>query len=214
MVSLIEYAQIARAVYKPANDDDAHVFGFGNPPGFTIEDRSVFEGGSFWSSGLQMRAYRKYSGGDVVIAFKGTRPVQASDLLADLKLVLEMIPKQAYEAIKHTTDWMGQLKAPRVTLVGHSLGGGIAQVVGITGDIRFVTFNAPGMWTNTVGLCAFKKLKNTTKAGVNWIKWGDAVGNFGKHIGDTQRVRSTGHGIQEFIDFLKFHPARDKDPLA
>jgi hypothetical protein len=46
------------------------------------------------------------------------------------------------------------------------------------------------------------------------LKRGDAVGNFGKHIGDTVRVRSMGHSIVGFIDFLNTHPDRDRDPLG
>ena len=49
---------------------------------------------------------------------------------------------------------------------------------------------------------------------MNMINWADPVGNFGKHIGDTTRVRSVGHSIVGFIDFLKTYPDRDKDPLA
>ena len=76
------------------------------------------------------------------------------------------------------------------------------QAIAITG-LRFVTFNAPGMWTNAIGVCAFKRLTNTLQRGMNMIKWGDPVGDFGKHIGDTTRVRSVGHSIVGFIEFLK-----------
>lgn len=214
MVRLMEYALIADKVYEPSTAGEPALRGWGCPRGYAVDDASVFSGGAFFSSGLQMRAFRKDKGGDIVIAFKGTRPSQASDLLADLRLALEGVPRQAVDAMKHTSEWKSSFKGARVTLTGHSLGGAIAQVVGIVTDLRFVTFNAPGMWTNAVGLCSFPKLLNTTSRGMNFIKWGDPIGNFGKHIGDTTRVRSVGHGMTGFVEFIKGYTGRDLDPLT
>lgn len=101
-----------------------------------------------------------------------------------------------------------------MTLVGHSLGGGISQIVGLETDTKFVTFNAPGMWTNAVGVCAFARFKNTLSAGMNYIKLGDLVGNFGKHIGDTRRVASFGHSIVGFVETIRDMKERAQDPLA
>lgn len=214
MVTLLEYARIADKVYEPSTSRAPSIAGFRPVQGCAIDDASVFSGGSLFSSGLQMRAFQREQGGDVVIAFKGTKPSMVSDLTADLRLTLEGIPRQAVEAVKHTLEWKGRLASPRVTLAGHSLGGAIAQVVGMLTDLRFVTFNAPGMWTNCVGICSFPKLMNTTRRGMNFIKWGDPIGNFGKHIGDTTRVRSIGHGMTGFVEFLGTYSGRNKDPLA
>lgn len=214
MITLLEYAKIANEVYEPSRGSACAVDGFECVPGLAVDDKSVFSGGSILSSGLQARVFRKTLSGECVIAYKGTKPSMVSDLAADLRIVCEDIPRQAYEAMAHTATWKAKLGAAKVTLLGHSLGGGIAQVVGITTGIRFVTFNAPGMWTNAIGICNFSRLTNTLQRGMNFIKWGDPVGNFGKHIGDTTRVRSMGHSMVGFIDFLKTYPDRDKDPLA
>lgn len=214
MVRLIDYARIAEKVYEPSTCKPPSIPGFGCPLGFAIDDASVFAGGSLWTSGLQARMFMKLRGNDVVIAFKGTKPSMVSDLTADLRIVMEGLPRQAVEAMKQVSEWKSQFKGYRLSLVGHSLGGGIAQIVGAVTDIRFVTFNAPGMWTNAVGVCSLPKLMNTTKLGVNYIKWGDVVGNFGKHIGDTRRVGSVGHSIVGFKEYLDKHPDRNKDPLG
>lgn len=214
MITLMEYAQIANEVYEASRGVSCSIDGFECVPGMAVDDASVFNGGSLLSSGLQGRVFRKTATGDCVIAFKGTKPSMVSDLTADLKLVFEGIPRQAYEAINYAIVWKRGLGAAPVTMVGHSLGGGIAQIVGITTGIRFVTFNAPGMWTNAIGVCAFRRLTNTLQRGMNMIKWGDPVGNFGKHIGDTTRVRSMGHSMVGFIDYLKTYGDRDKDPLS
>ena len=214
MITLLEYAKIADEVYTASRGTACSIDGFECVPGLAVDDDSVFRGGSLLSSGFQGRVFRKTSTKECVIAFKGTKPSMASDLAADLKIVCEAVPRQAYQAIAATEAWRGKLGGSKVTMTGHSLGGGIAQIVGITTGVRFVTFNAPGMWTNAIGVCAFKRLTNTLQRGMNMIKWGDPVGNFGKHIGDTTRVRSMGHSIVGFIDFLKTYPDRDKDPLA
>jgi hypothetical protein len=214
MVTLMEYARLADKVYEPSTAQEPSIRGFRCRRGYAVDDRSVFEGGSFFTSGLQMRAFQKSSGRSLVIAFKGTKPSMMSDLLADLRLSMYGMPRQAVDALRHTIEWKGDFQGLDVTLVGHSLGGAIAQVVGILTDTRFVTFNAPGMWSNAVGICALPKLINTTRCGMNFIKWGDPIGNFGKHIGDTTRVRSIGHSIVGFIEFLQGYGDRDRDPLA
>lgn len=216
MVTLLEYAQLANAAYAASTDADSAVPGWIILPGKNVEDRSVFSGGNLLSSGLQMRAYLKTTGGDIVIAVKGTKPTMVSDLMADLKLVCEGIPQQAYQAIRRTQSWLPELRRGNgVTLVGHSLGGGICQIVGAMLKIRFVTFNAPGMWTNAVGVCNFMRLLNTTKMGMNFINWHDPVGNFGKHIGDTTRFNThKGHSIVGFIEWLRDYSGSGADPLA
>lgn len=210
----MEYARICDEVYNASNGSNCPIDGFECITGYALDDASVFSGGSLTSSGLQARVFRKSSSGECVIAFKGTKPSMVSDLTADVRIICAMVPRQAYEAIVLASNWKNRLGSAPVTLAGHSLGGGISQIVGITTGMRFVTFNAPGMWTNAIGVCSFRRLTNTLQRGMNYIKWGDPVGNFGKHIGDTTRVRSMGHSIVGFIDFLKTYPGRERDPLA
>lgn len=219
MVTLMEYALLADKAYVPSTDGAASIPGWRSSKVRAMDaDQSAKD--PRWE-GLQCRAFRKKEGGDVVIAFRGT--ACGADFLSDAKLSAWGIPMRCHEAIRLTEVWKKHYKGRPVTLTGHSLGGAIAQVVGIFTDTRFVTFNAPGMWTNCVGVCAFPKLMNTLSRGMNFIKWGDTIGNFGKHIGNTQRLHFSSianpiplgaHRMGGFIEFLKTYAGRDQDPLG
>ena len=118
-----------------------------------------------------------------------------SDLRADVGLSIYVVPVQMKDALKNTKEWKEKLKVKgirQVTLVGHSLGGGIAQYVGSETGLRFVTFNAPGMLANTSGICASPFTMQNIQKGLNYIMTGDVVGNFGRHIGDTVRINKVG----------------------
>jgi hypothetical protein len=219
MVTLLEYAQLADKAYVPSTDASPSIAGWRSS---RIRALDADQGAKDprWE-GLQCRAFRRIHGKDVVIAFRGT--ACGADFLSDAKLSAWGIPMRCHEAIRLTETWKAHYSGRSVTLTGHSLGGAIAQVAGIVTNTRFVTFNAPGMWSNCVGVCSFPKLMNTLSRGMNFIKWGDTIGNFGKHIGDTRRVQFSSvanliplgaHRMGGFIDFLKTYPGSDQDPLA
>jgi hypothetical protein len=100
----------------------------------------------------------------------------------DVQIARNQIPKQAVNARKFAQQ--GKVHATnkkRLSLVGHSLGGALAQVVGVQESIPFVTFNAPGMATHL-------PVRHPGKVpGFNMILWTDPVGNAGKHVGKTER---------------------------
>jgi len=100
MVSLLEYAQLADKAYEPSSAPAPSIPGWSCSSRYAVDDASVFSGGGMLSSGLQMRLFVKTGTPEVVIAFKGTVPTMASDLLADLKIVAEGIPWQANQAIR------------------------------------------------------------------------------------------------------------------
>lgn len=83
-----------------------------------------------------------------------------------------------------------KLSKSRVTLVGHSLGGFIAQVLAAEQAVPAVTFNAPG------GANYNKKLKSNIIRNIS--RKSDVVGTIGKHIGKSVWVKD-----------LKFNPKKD-----
>lgn len=228
MATLKEYVELASDVYQSwASSNDAPR-GWLVEPGMFVDDSPFWNAGSsITSSGLQCRAYRRVSGGEAVIAYKGTNPKMTSDLRADAALSIYVVPTQMKEALTLTEGWKATLgkKGCRISLTGHSLGGGISQYVGARLGIRFVTFNAPGMLANTSGICASPYTKANTDMGMNYIFWGDTIGNFGRHVGDTQRLRPRSifnpvplkqHFLSNFKSLLLAHDPDfppDLDPL-
>lgn len=217
MVKLIEYARLANEVYEPHTHhvDQADLHGWYVVKGLYQDDKSVLFGGKLTSSGLQCRAFAN-GHGDMIFAFKGTKMSMASDLAADLKIMVYMVPTQATEAVRLVKNWKSRYPKQRVSLVGHSLGGAICQIAGLATDTRFVTFGAPGMYNNAIGLCAFRKLFNTSKAGVNYANTGDLV-SWGHHIGRTEwcYVGVGTHRITKWITYLECNDEFGlKDPLT
>ncbi len=158
-----------------------------------------------------------------MIAFKGTGSASVKlpdgesdapnhtmmgDLTADLKLALGVIPNQASTArtlYKKAIETYGATYD--LSIVGHSLGGYLAQVVSYWYAVPCVTFNAPGAWGDIqkakINLfkpeVMWRSVKSTfqwEETCVNFIHIGDPIGNFGLHRGRTQRVAGVGHAIK------------------
>jgi pimeloyl-ACP methyl ester carboxylesterase len=218
-MNLLEYARIADIVYN-AYPESIH--GFHTPSRLYRDDvalAALARGRTpdLLSTGLQGRVFvRTLDPECVVIAFKGTRPTQLTDLLNDVDLTLGVLPSQAVDAIALTRRWLGQLKSAHgglpVHVVGHSLGGAIAQCVAYALDLRCVTFNAPGMltvcrmWLSRGGRTPVEKAgENYRSSGLSPIAnlfWRSHVGS--EHILDGS---PSGHGIAGLADWLERTPA-------
>jgi len=127
MPTVMNAAQAANAVYDSSPRLEGWTLKSLRPSGSTIGD--AFQGAVFMC------------GGEMIIAFKGTS--QKRDFVADAKLAVGMNTYQYADACEFVEQSVGY--ADTVYLVGHSLGGAIAQVVGNRLNLRFVTFNAPGV---------------------------------------------------------------------
>jgi len=229
MPTLLEAAQIAAKVYSPSTGEAPGITGWICPGHLAVNDTSVFQGGSMFTSGLQGRVFKKANGNEVVFAFKGTVPSMMSDLTADLAIALNKAPGQARDARYYAEQWRRAYPNMKITLVGHSLGGGICQLVGTALDIKFVTFNAPGMLEAARGISPFfsgvgRVIRalggGMPEAGVNYRRSWDLVGNFGAPIGRRVEIQggTTGpfasHGIDAFVEIIRTHPLRNRDALA
>jgi Ca2+-binding RTX toxin-like protein len=121
---------------------------------------------------------------EVIIVYRGTDSFL--DLAVDdFRIVLQNIPIQAIGAINFYKETIKNIKVnpnANVTLTGHSLGGGLAQIVGSIYGIETLTFNAPGMKKQ------LEELGYDTSLSYNYINnyiiMNDYVGNYGEHIGN------------------------------
>jgi len=123
MNTLLDLGLLAQAVYGDAGTPG------GWSPGTTQTGRYDFHAAVYTRNG------------ETIVAFRGTT-ASAGDAGADLKLGVGMNTSHFGQAM----DFMDQY-APGsdVTVCGHSLGGAMAQVVGNRRELKFATFNAPGV---------------------------------------------------------------------
>jgi len=208
MANCLDYAKIAYAAYfKSVNQY------YADPAGHMVDDWTVqkWEVGTLFGDGFQGGIWQNDT--DVIVGCCGTNPEQlgklASDLSADLKITLRILPNQCSSARQMVKAAKKMANGRRVSVTGHSLGGGLAQVVGLWEEVPFVTFNAPAM-KHVIGAAHFNFLKpqmmwRTWKSksasetsGVNFRIAGDIVsihGIAGGHVGMVVDLRNaTGGG--------------------
>jgi hypothetical protein len=144
MATCLDYAKIAYAAYftRTTQYYDA-------PPGHMVDDWTVqkWEEGTLFGNGYQGGIWQnRYN---VVVGCCGTNPKQSGkliqDLVADLKIALKLLPSQSRGAIRMVKAAKEIAGCRRVSVTGHSLGGGLAQIAGVACGVPFVTFNAPAM---------------------------------------------------------------------
>jgi hypothetical protein len=144
MATCLDYAKIAYAAYFTAPSQY-----YETPPGHAVDDWVVqrWAEGGFFGDGFQGGIWQ--SDTDVIVGCCGTNPNQkgklVKDLLADVRIGLNIMPNQASSARKMIDLARSLANGRRISVTGHSLGGGLAQVLGVWEDVPFVTFNAPAM---------------------------------------------------------------------
>ncbi|MDP2198456.1 MAG: hypothetical protein Q8K01_07725 [Sulfurimicrobium sp.] len=105
----------------------------------------------YGDSGLVISVYKRTAQGailtdstEVIIAIRGTEPTDFRDLMFDGVAALGYVDLQLKQAYQFVTDFFAKnpTKANRTVLVGHSLGGRIAQIIAANKGLRAFTFNA------------------------------------------------------------------------
>jgi hypothetical protein len=200
MATLLEYAHIAAAVYKDEKE---------------MMERLVVQGQAgwsvrFWQAGTASNGFQGTileNDKEVICAYKGSKfgvTGKQDWLVNDVQIALNLVPSQSHSAAEmvevaehYICGGSGARRKP-LSIVGHSLGGGLAQLVGYLRGVPFVTFNAPGMKGNIelIPGLSFTKAKAGGKVnGFNMILLTDPVGNFGRHLGKTERFLNRGSGV-------------------
>jgi hypothetical protein len=114
----------------------------------------------------------------------------------------------------------------RLSIVGHSLGGGLAQVVGNWTGVPFISFNGPGMASH-LKLSAFNVFKpkqmlrsirsdaTGRSSGICFVVRHDFIGSYGKHVGHLFLLDQNGgdtHSLQAIRRGLRNHGLLDREP--
>ena len=203
MATCLDYAKIAYAAYyKSCNQY------YANPPGHMVDDWTVqkWETGTLFGDGFQGGIWQNAH--DVIVGCCGTNPGQKgkllSDLGADIKIGLRILPNQCTSARQMLREAVNIANGRRVSVTGHSLGGGLAQVIGRWEGVPFVTFNAPAMRhvmaVSKINILkpmmmfrTWKSQKADDTSGINFRIAGDPVsihGLAGGHLGTVVDLRN------------------------
>jgi hypothetical protein len=115
------------------------------PPGWVRLDVAQPEGAA--EIGFHATAYRNELTGQVVVAYAGTNDMK--DITgSDFDVLLHKVPEQtdlALDFAQRAAEKAGLDDLSSITYTGHSLGGGLAQLVAEANNAPAMTFNAPGM---------------------------------------------------------------------
>jgi len=239
-VSVYECASLTQLVYrygwekseKDVVDQDAHV-------GFADDTHTVLTALGSWSR--QFIDFSKQTGfvgaifvkskSEVVVAFRGSVSKQKDWLGADVKIAMRKVPENHFKGGSELyTKACGSYPSAKITVVGHSLGGGIAQLVAKYHGCRGVTFNAPGMASHAEKLPT--QMPTLGKSGcevVNFREARDPVSSgTGDHVGivydlnlpqmkenPVQKLVGKGmsHKMGPLVEYIEKQSWKDKSPF-
>jgi hypothetical protein len=165
--SLLDYAEMAYACYT--REDSKKLPGWDMHGWYNV---------TIGKAAITLASFINDS--NIVLAFSGTDPKNFNHLSADLAIGIGVLPASANKANEIFELILRTSNGRRPSLVGHSLGGALAQYVGFkfpyansVTPIRYTTFCAPGIarW--------FEKRPETTDGGVNYFVENDWVHTFG-----------------------------------
>jgi hypothetical protein len=220
MATFQDYLDIAQAVYERA--------GSGTP---SIYSWSVqkWEWATWYGDGFQGGVFERSD--EIVVGFSGTHgnlaTAPVSQNSGNARIGVNVIPNMAGSA-QAMVEWAKDRAFNRpISIVGHSLGGGLAQVVGNWAGVPFISFNGPGMASH-LKMAAFNIFKprqmfrsivsaNTSDSiGICCTVKGDMIGEFGYHVGwevvlDGGLVASK-HSLDAVFTGLGRKGWRDKTP--
>ncbi len=127
---------------------------------------------------------------EIVIAFRGTDSI--SDVGADLGFLSGSWTNQFEQAAKLVSVVQDKYRGYSITVTGHSLGGGIAQLMSAMYKLEGASFEAPGAKaiTETEGFRIAQKkyaepsISDEPKSFVNYTAKGSSISSVGTHVGE------------------------------
>lgn len=159
-LTLIAAAQMASYVYEAEAKSGRSKVAPPSVRGYAVqkwvhEQGSGFTGAIYTAPGLS----------HVVLAFAGTNIWSKGDLKADIDIVGNEVPiEQMIRANRLYISAKEISQNAEIIVVGHSLGGGLAQFIAATYGLRGATFNAPPMGAHLEGYSKATGQKNVDEA--------------------------------------------------
>jgi T5SS/PEP-CTERM-associated repeat protein len=165
---------------------------YNQTPSTSLDGFSAFASSS--GAGFLAVAY-KDGNGNIVIAYRGTVPTEYKNLLSDTSFVTG-IPSAAFTSYtSYAAAFLAKIAAANpganITVTGHSLGGALAQLVGLASGLDTVTFDAPGPLLLILGLrgalapASALNTSHQTPTITNYRLYGDQVSEVGVQVGLT-----------------------------
>jgi hypothetical protein len=155
--------------------------------------------GSFFN-GLGFFGVSFFSNESVVIAFRGTDDTSV-DWISNVCFVLGCIPSQYKVAYEFASNVANKYPEKEKIIVGHSLGGGLAQLVGIGLSLPVVSFDTPGTLNIAEHMFKNQQLENSNI--ISYVSTPNAVNILGRHITELIQIIKT-PTLEEKRDFLFF----------
>ena len=151
MPSTVEYALMAGAAYYSTRDEINRI-----PRSDSWEQLAGFNRRQDDSSGFEAAAFVN-SSGEIVISFAGTYDKSVADKAADVALAAGILDPQLMLAARYYADIKRAYPEAAISFTGHSLGGGLAALMGVLFDKKAVTFDqapfrAAASMTNALSL--------------------------------------------------------------
>lgn len=146
------------------------------------------------ANGFFVVAYKK--GTEIIIAFRGTDEI-IKDGRADINLARGAWDPQFSDAAKFTSDLLNAYANEfKITVAGHSLGGGIGQIMGKMFNLGGASFDSPGATAVTqtrefaeqAALYGQKPDQPIPIAFINYMVNRSIVSSFGEHLGTVRAI--------------------------
>jgi putative lipase involved disintegration of autophagic bodies len=187
MATFDDYVTFAEQVYARKADGAPDIGGW---------QTQKWEWGTWYGDGFQGGVFTNNR--EIVVGFSGTKggltTAPISQNTANARIGVNVIPNLAGSAFA-MVEWAKSIANGRpISLVGHSLGGGLAQVVGNWSGCPFISFNGPGMKSH-LKMSAFNIFKprqmyrsiasasTEDTVGICFFVTNDFVGTFGYGVG-------------------------------
>lgn len=227
VITVQDTARAAQAIYKNNDFEDFTMLGGFFDPKNTNRFGWDKEGDAGGASGAIYKYNRHAS--MYILSFRGSSnsPFTKGDgrkdwTVDDAALAAGFLPERASDCVRYAEVIKWQYPGAFILVVGHSLGGYLAQVIGVKCDLPFITWNAPPALSTWSGKLADGTRAKNFRLGLNFrINW-DPVSRLtaGRHVGPVKTLPHCGGNILDahtnaaIARTIARSPLRDQPAMA